>query len=135
MSEYVFFNEPGFEVEAGTEEGNAKNEAYCNVVRYGNIMYAMIENIKNPPKGFEEIIKRHFYLKQKEILREVNKWVKYAKEKKAKYLVNLVKDHNSELCTEFGKTKTRYLEKLLEAKEKLIKAFKSIEKPKAKIKL
>ena len=30
----------------GHEEGEAKNEAYCNVVRYGNIMYAMIENIK-----------------------------------------------------------------------------------------
>jgi len=63
MSEYVFFNEPGYEGEAGSEEGKAKNEAYCNVVRYGNILYAMIENIKNPPKGFEEIIQRHFYIK------------------------------------------------------------------------
>ena len=48
MSEDVFFNEPGFEGEAGTEEGEKKNEAYCNIVRYCNIKYAMIDQIKNP---------------------------------------------------------------------------------------
>jgi hypothetical protein len=26
--------------------------------------------IKNPPKGFEEVIKRHFYIKKKEIIEE-----------------------------------------------------------------
>lgn len=43
MSEDVYFNEPGFEGEAGTPEGDAKNEAYSNIVRYGNVMFAMIE--------------------------------------------------------------------------------------------
>jgi hypothetical protein len=38
----------------------------------------MIDNIKNPPKGFETIIKRHFYLKKEEILEECKKWIKYA---------------------------------------------------------
>jgi len=33
-------------------------------VRYGNIKFAMLENIKNPPKGFETVIRRHFYLKK-----------------------------------------------------------------------
>lgn len=28
----------------------------------------MLENIKNPPKGFESVIRRHFYLKKDEIL-------------------------------------------------------------------
>jgi hypothetical protein len=28
----------------------------------------MLENIKNPPKGFEAVIRRHFYLKKDEIL-------------------------------------------------------------------
>lgn len=49
MSEDIYFNEPGFEGEAGSEEGNAKNEAYSNIVRYSNIKFAMIENIRNPP--------------------------------------------------------------------------------------
>ena len=43
MSEEVYFNETGFEGEAGTEEGERKNEAYSNIVRYGNIKFAMIE--------------------------------------------------------------------------------------------
>ena len=53
MSEDVYFNEPGFEGEAGSEEGERKNEAYSNIVRYSNVKFAMIENLKNPPKGFE----------------------------------------------------------------------------------
>ncbi len=43
MSDDVYFNEPGFESEAGTKEGQDKNEAYSNIVRYCNIQYAMID--------------------------------------------------------------------------------------------
>lgn len=78
MSESVLANEPGYEADAKTPTGIARNEAYSNIVRYGNIKYAMIENIKNPPKGFEEIIRRHFYLKKREILKEVDDWIRYA---------------------------------------------------------
>jgi hypothetical protein len=42
MSDDVYFNEPGFENEAGSKEGQEKNEAYSNIVRYCNIMYAMV---------------------------------------------------------------------------------------------
>ncbi len=52
MSDDVYFNEPGFEGEQGTEEGDKKNEAYSNIVRLGNVRYAMNGQIKNPPKGF-----------------------------------------------------------------------------------
>jgi hypothetical protein len=81
MSEEVYFNEPGFEGEAGSEEGERKNEAYSNIVRYSNIKYAMIDAIKSPPRGFEQVIHRHFYLKKEEILHECNKWVKYAEQR------------------------------------------------------
>ena len=43
MSEEVYYNESGYEHEAGTTEGETKNEAYSNIVRYCNIQYAMIE--------------------------------------------------------------------------------------------
>ncbi len=43
MSEEVYFNEPGFEPEAGTEMGEKKNQGYSNIVRYCNIKFAMIE--------------------------------------------------------------------------------------------
>ena len=43
----------------------------------------MIEQMRNPPKGFEAIIHRHFFLKKDEILKECHKWVKYSKEREA----------------------------------------------------
>ena len=60
MSNEVYFNEPGYEREIGTPEGDAKNEAYKNIVKYGNIKFAMIDQIKNPPKGFEKVIRMNF---------------------------------------------------------------------------
>ena len=53
MSEEVYFNEPGFENEAGTPEGEKKNEGYSNIVKLGNVRFAMNAQLKNPPKGFE----------------------------------------------------------------------------------
>ena len=42
MSEYVMFNEPGWECEMNTPEGEKKNRGYCNLVKIANIKYAMI---------------------------------------------------------------------------------------------
>ncbi|CAD8207678.1 unnamed protein product [Paramecium octaurelia] len=131
MSEDVYFNEPGFEGEAGQQDGEMKNEAYSNIVRYGNIQYAMIENIKNPPAGFETIIRRHFYLKKGEIMEEVRKWVQYAEQRQALYM-GLVSDHNSQWCSVFKKSKTQYLEMLKDATAELEKALNSLQQPSIK---
>ena len=129
MSEEVYFNEPGFEGEIGKPEGERKNEAYSNVVRYNNIKFAMIGQIKNPPKGFETVIKRHFYLKKDEIMKEVQKWVEFAGTHDAAY-EGLVYDHNSEWCNKFKQSKTRYKEMLTEAVKELEQTLNSIEPPK-----
>lgn len=42
MSDYVYFNEPGYEEEVNNEEGWAKNEGYSNIVRIGSLNYAII---------------------------------------------------------------------------------------------
>ena len=106
MSELVYFNEPNFETEQGTEEGEKKNEAYCNIVRYGNIKFAMIDQIRSPPKGFETVIRRHFYLKAEEILEECRLWIKFAEKHDASY-TGLVNDHNSKWCEQFRDGKYR----------------------------
>ena len=85
MTEDIYFNEPGLEVHAGTPHGELENEGYSNVVRYCNIKYAMIEQIRRPSKGFEEVIKRHFYFKKDEILKEAKQWIELAKTKNASY--------------------------------------------------
>jgi len=97
MSEEVYFNEPGFENEAGTVEGEKKNEGYMNVVRYGNIKFAMIDQLKKPAKGFESVIKRHFYCKKEEIMKEVNHWLELANKNEAAY-TGLIGDHNYTWC-------------------------------------
>jgi len=38
----------------------------------------MNEQLKNPPKGFEEVVNRHFWVKKKAILEECEKWIAYA---------------------------------------------------------
>jgi hypothetical protein len=93
MSNEVYFNEPGYEHEQGTPEGEAKNDGYANIVKYCNIKFAIIEQIKNPPAGFEKVIRRNYYMKKNEILRETKEWVERAKTVKATY-TGLVCDHN-----------------------------------------
>lgn len=131
MSDDIYFNEPGFEGEAGTDEGERKNEAYANIVRYCNIKYAMIDNLKNPPKGFESVIRRHFYLKKAEILDEVKKWVKFAEAREASYS-GLVNDHNHNWCSTFKSTKTKYKEMLIEAIEELETELNNLQPPSGK---
>jgi ubiquitin-protein ligase len=102
MSDLVYYNEPSCESEMGTPSGEAKNEAYSNIVRYANIKFAMIEQIRKPSKGFEEVIKRHFYLKKEQILKEVNGWIERSKTAVAKY-TSFSYDHNSTWANKFNK--------------------------------
>ena len=56
-------------------ENSPENIAYQYVVKYGNIRYAIIDQIKNPPPGFEDIIYLHFRLNKTNILNTVWNWV------------------------------------------------------------
>ena len=105
MSEYVYFNEPSCEGEIGKPQGEAKNEAYSNIVRYANMKYAMIEQIKKPSKGFEEIIRRHFYLKKQMILEETKLWIERSKTAAAKY-TSFSYDHNPTWAQKFSNQET-----------------------------
>lgn len=110
MSTEVYFNEPGYEHEANTPEGEKKNHGYANIVKYCNVKYAIIEQIKKPAQGFESAIRRAMYLKRPVILAEVDEWVKSA-DQEASYN-GLVNEHNSSWCKQFkeaGKFKENML--------------------------
>ena len=94
MSNEVFFNEPGQQQTMGTPHGEAQNNGYCNIIKYNNVKWAMIDMIKNPPLGFEKAIRGNFYLKKNEILRDVKQWVEEAKTVQATY-TDLVSYHNN----------------------------------------
>ena len=76
-------------------------------MRLGNVRYAMNGQLKNPPKGFEEIVQKHFYIKKKDILEDVQKWIDQADKKPAEYS-GLVNDHNSSWCQELKSSKNKY---------------------------
>ena len=130
MSEEIYFNEPGFEGEAGTPDGERKNEGYSNIIKYCNIKYSMLEQIRNPPKGFKTIIRRHFYLKKEEILRDCKKWIEEAKEHEALY-TGLVSDHNYNWCNKF-KHKGTYKKMLTEIVEELEEELNKLPEPSGK---
>ena len=124
MSDLVYYNEPACESEMGTPQGEAKNEAYSNIVRYCNIKYAMIEQIKKPSPGFEEVIKRHFYLKKEQILKEVRGWIERSKTTSAKY-TSFSYDHNPSWAVKFNKSGeyTRMLEDIYKDLENTLKSL------------
>ncbi|CAD8120224.1 unnamed protein product [Paramecium sonneborni] len=78
MWENVLFNEPGWESLMGTTDGEQSNRGYCNFVRVQNIRYAMIEQLQTPPKGFEEVIYKSFYLRKDLIKNEIEQWIEQA---------------------------------------------------------
>ncbi|CAD8210663.1 unnamed protein product [Paramecium octaurelia] len=78
MSENVMFNEPGLESQMATPIGEQANRGYCNFIKIQNIRYAMIEQLTNPPRGFEDVIKKSFYLRKELIMKEIELWIEQA---------------------------------------------------------
>ena len=54
----------------------------------------MINMIKNPPPGFEEVIKNHFSMKKEEIINTIQIWEQNASNHK-----EVIKNYNQELIT------------------------------------
>ena len=71
MDNEIIQKEPSFERQP---RDSAENIGYQWEVKYGNIRHAMIDMIKHPPRGFEEVVKEHFRIKKKEILETTEKW-------------------------------------------------------------
>jgi ubiquitin-protein ligase len=72
MDENIISKEPGY---AGYSVNSLDNIIYTTIVRYNNIRYAMIEQIRNPPPEFAPVILTHFRLKREVILATVTNWL------------------------------------------------------------
>lgn len=75
LVEEPYFNEPGYEKSMGTTSGDLESKRYNRNIRSQNINFAMIDMIKNPPKGFEDIVTLHFRLKKDIIANETGLWL------------------------------------------------------------
>jgi ubiquitin-protein ligase len=83
LVEQPYFNEPGWERYMYTTEGKRKSFDYNDNLRLENMRWAIVDKMKNPPSGFEELTKRHFELKKDEILKVTKQWVEESKRHKS----------------------------------------------------
>jgi ubiquitin-protein ligase len=90
-----YYLEPSYEAQRGTQEGDLACAAYNEQLQYNTIRYAMIEQIQNPSKGFEEAIHKHFYLLKDEIMKMVKGWYNAAKDKPK--MLKVIKQLSEEL--------------------------------------
>ena len=92
LVEQPYFNEPGWEREMHTEKGKINSANYNEERMPSTIKLAMNEMIKNPPKGFEEVVRTHFRMKKDEIINRTLIW-----EQKATKHQQSIKTNRSEL--------------------------------------
>jgi len=69
-----YFNEPGYESTMNTESGRTQSRQYNENIRMQTVRWAMIDQLKNPSPGFEEVIKTHFRLKKEAVLEQIDQW-------------------------------------------------------------
>ena len=80
---FPVYNEPGVEAERGTARGRdmertARNGGYEGL-RLGTLRWGMLDMLRNPPAGFESVVKQHFLIKRAYIKRQVLvKWQREA---------------------------------------------------------
>ena len=129
MSNEVYFNEPGYEHLMGTDQGERLNNGYANIVRFGTLKYAIIGQLQNPSPGFEDVIRRNFFLKKDTILAEVDTWIQMAKTEEANYVDGLTTCHNREFCKDFEKSKDAYHDAMVELRKELVEEFKKLDSP------
>lgn len=78
-----YFNEPGYEKYMKDEKFIQASKAYNEEKQISTINLAMINMIKNPIIGFEDVVKEHFTKKKEEILNRMEIWIQNAKNKDA----------------------------------------------------
>jgi ubiquitin-protein ligase len=104
---WAFLCEPGFENALGTPKGEKDKYLSRNggvfLLREYTIKYAMIEQIKKPPKGFEELVRNHFIFKKNYIKIICSGWLDEAlkykpiQERHIKNMSNLINELHEEL--------------------------------------
>jgi hypothetical protein len=88
----------------------------------------MLGQIRKPPKGFESVVRRHFYIKKAEILKEVHEWIELADKYEATY-TGLVNDHNYNWANQFKTSKGKYKEMLVAVVKELEEELNNLERP------
>jgi hypothetical protein len=50
-------------------EGNTESNHYNEEVFHNNMRYAILDQLANPPQGFEDVVQAHFYIRRQSLIR------------------------------------------------------------------
>jgi len=70
-----YFNEPGFEREIGTQQGERRSREYSMPVRENCVRWAMLDMLRHPPAEFREVIQEHFRIRGARVQDMIRSWV------------------------------------------------------------
>jgi ubiquitin-protein ligase len=73
FTEFPWYNEPGRERGISDAEKCPRSIEYNKELQIGTIKYAIMNQLKYPEEGFENVIKTHFKLKQNEVIEYIKK--------------------------------------------------------------
>eukprot|EP00899_Mesostigma_viride_P009709 jgi/Mesvir1/1873/Mv22908-RA.1 len=77
-----YFNEPSYERQRGTKQGDKENSNYNELVRMNTLYHALLPAIKRPlpPSSplapFEELLTLHYTIKRDDLLHQLDEWIK-----------------------------------------------------------
>lgn len=71
----VGFDVQNAEIVRDTREGKMADRKYNAAVVVNTVRYAMIDQIKNPRPGFEEVMQQHFRLQRHRIMDFCQRWL------------------------------------------------------------
>ncbi|EKX50408.1 hypothetical protein GUITHDRAFT_44246, partial [Guillardia theta CCMP2712] len=71
-----YFNEPGYELQKSSPEGRRRSREYNDTIRLNTVRYAMLEHLRNPPMGFEDLVRAHFKELRNFVLGECRRWAR-----------------------------------------------------------
>ena len=73
-----YFNEPGNEREKGTAEGQKWSDEYNEGLRLATLRYAVLDNMKAPPVGCEELVALYYKQMAPSVLATAHRWASEA---------------------------------------------------------
>ena len=69
-----YFNEPGYEHQRGSEQGQRRCREYNDGIHLHTIRLAMLSHLRSSPAGFEEVVRRHFAVLKAPITAQCAEW-------------------------------------------------------------
>ncbi|KAA3676269.1 uncharacterized protein DEA37_0008935 [Paragonimus westermani] len=70
-----YFNEPGYECNYGTPLGKHESQRYNAGVRADTLRWSILDQLRHPSPGFEQVIFHHFQLKKCAIIDQIERWI------------------------------------------------------------